>query len=179
MKTNFLMILKNAWPYGLIMAGISIVLSILFYIFNVNMFSITFAIFSILIFVIGIPATMSILGCNNLRLKHANEHQISYLDAAVSCLVIVLIGFLLSNIYSYVFNNFIDPEYMKQQISKMAEMLQKYNLPQDKIDETLAKTEHRMALGPMLLNSLIFGVVISLIVALFIRKKDKLDEKMV
>ncbi len=179
MKTNFPLILKNAWPYGLILAGISIVLSVLFYIFNVNMFSITFAIFSFLIFVIGIPVTMSILGCNNLRLKHANEHQISYLDAAVSCLVILLVGFLISNLYSYVFNNFIDPEYMKQQISKMADMLQKYNLPQDKIDETMAKTENRMALGPMLLNSLIFGVVISLIVALFIRKKDKLDEKMV
>ena len=55
MKTNFPLILKNAWPYGLILAGISIVLSVLFYIFNVNMFSITFAILSFLIFVISHP----------------------------------------------------------------------------------------------------------------------------
>jgi Protein of unknown function (DUF4199) len=179
MKTNLILILKNAWPYGLIMAGISVVISVLLYIINVNMFTITFAVLSLLIFVIGIPVTMSILGCNNLRLQHANERQISYLDAVVSCMVILMIGFLISNLYSYIFNNFIDPEYMKQQISKMADMLQKYNLPQDKIDETMAKTANRMNIGPMLLNSLIFSVVISLIVALFIRKKDKLDEKVI
>jgi hypothetical protein len=179
MKTNFTLILKNAWPYGLIMAAISIVLSLLMYIFNINMFTITFAILSFLIFVIGVPVTMTILGCNNLRLKHTTEHHITYLDAAVSCLVILLIGFLISNLYTYIFNNFIDPEYMKQQISKMTDMLQKYNLPQDKIDETITNTENRMGIGPMLLNSLIFGVAISLIVSLFIRKKDKLDEKMV
>lgn len=179
MKTNFTLILKNSWPYGLILGAISIFISLLMYIINVNMFTITFAIFSFLILLIGIPATMTILGCNNLRLKHTNDHQITYLDAAVTCLVILLIGFILSNLYSYIFYNFIDPEYLKHQISKMGDMLQKYNLPQDKIDEQLAKTEKRMGLGSMLLSSAIISVVVSLIMALIVRKKDKLDEKVI
>jgi Protein of unknown function (DUF4199) len=179
MKTNFTLILKNSWPYGLILGAISIFISLLMYIINVNMFTITFAIFSFLILLIGIPVTMTILGCNNLRLKHASEHQITYLDAAITCLVILLIGFLLSNLYSYVFNNFIDPEYMKHQISKMTDMLEKYNLPQGDIDKTLTKTEKGMRLSSMLLNSAIISVVVSLIMALIVRKKDKLDEKVI
>lgn len=179
MKTSFTMILKNGWVYGLILAAIAIVFSLLTYIFNLNMFSVSFGIISFLIFVIAIPVTIGILGGNNLRLKFAPERQISYLDAVLSCLVIFLIGFLISNLYSYIFNNFIDPEYMKLQIAKMTEMLQNYNVPQDQIDKSIAKAEAGNQIGKQLLNSLIISAVLSLLVALVIRKKDKVEEKMV
>jgi len=179
MKTSFPMILKNGWIYGLILAAISIVFSLLMYIFNVNMFTISFGIISFLVFVVAIPVTIGILGGNSLRLKFAPERQISYLDAVLSCLVIFLIGFLLSNLYSYIFNNFIDPEFMKQQVAKMTEMLQNYNLPQEKIDESIAKVEASNNIGKQILNSLIISAVLSLLVGLVIRKKDKVEEKMI
>lgn len=146
MKTSFTMILKNGWVYGLILAAIAIVFSLLTYIFNVNMFSVSFGIISFLIFVIAIPVTIGILGGNN---------------------------------YSYIFNNFIDPDYMKLQIAKMTEMLQNYNVPQDQIDKSIAKAEAGNQIGKQLLNSLIISAVLSLLVALVIRKKDKVEEKMV
>jgi hypothetical protein len=177
MKTNFTMILKNASVYGLILAAISIVISLLIYIFDVNMFSITFGILSFLIFLIAIPATFGILGCNKLRAKYAPDRRISYLDALVTCLVIFLIGYLLSNLYSYVFNTYLNPDYMKEQMRKLVEMLENYNLPQEKIDETLAKSEDNFKLGIMLRNSAIISVILSLILSIFIRKKDKFDEK--
>jgi hypothetical protein len=68
---------------------------------------------------------------------------------------------------------------MKQQMGKLVEMLEKYNLPQDKIDETIAKSEEGFKIGRMLLTSLITSVVLSLILSLFIRKKDKFEEKMI
>jgi hypothetical protein len=143
------------------------------------MFSITFAIFSFLIFLVGIPATFGFLGCNSLRAKYATDKVISYLDAVLTCMVIFLIGFLLSNIYNFVFDTYLDPDYMKQQMGKLVEMLEKYNLPQDKIDETIAKSEEGFKIGRMLLTSLITSVVLSLILSLFIRKKDKFEEKMI
>ena len=163
MKTTIPLILKNGWPYGLTLAGVSIVISLLMYIFDVNMFSITFAIFSFLIILVGIPVTFGVLGCNNLRAKYAPDRTISYLDALATCLVIFVIGFLLSNLYSYVFNNFIDPGYIKAQTQKLLEMLEKYNLPQAKIDETLAKTEKNFQIGRMLLTSVIVSAVLSLL----------------
>lgn len=150
MKTSFPVIFKNGLPYGLILGAVSIVLSLLMYIFDVNMFSITFAIFSFLIFLVGIPATFGFLGCNSLRAKYATDKVISYLDAVLTCMVIFLIGFLLSNIYNFVFNTYLDPDYMKQQMGKLVEMLEKYNLPQDKIDETIAKSEEGFKIGRML-----------------------------
>jgi len=179
MKTNFTLILKNGWPYGLILAAISIVLSLLLYIFDVNMFSISFAIFSGLIFLIAIPVTLSVLGCNSLRTKFAPERTITYVDALVTCLVILIIGFLLSNLYNYIFNNFIDPSYMKEQVRKLVEMLEKYNVPQEKIDETVASTEKNYSIGIMLRNSVVIAVVLALIISIFIRKKDKIEEKIV
>ncbi|MEI7898503.1 MAG: DUF4199 domain-containing protein [bacterium] len=176
MKTSLILILKNSWPYGLILGGTSILISLLLYIFDVNMFSITFAIFSFVVILIGIPVTFGVLGCNNLRTKHANERTIAYLDAVMTCLVIFLIGFLLSNLYNYVFNKFLDPGYMKAQMQKLVEMLDKYNLPQDKIDETIANSEKGFQPLRMLITSGIVSAVLSLIISIFIRKKDKFEE---
>ncbi len=179
MKTSFPVILKNAWPYGLILGAISVVISLLLYIFNVNLFSIAMGIFSFLVFVLAIPVTFAILGGNNLRLKHKEDRTISYLDAVINTAIILLIGFLISNLYSYIFNTFIDPDYIKVQMAKMVDMLSEYNLPQEDIDKSIASAEKRMGLGSMLLNSVIITAVLSLLLGLIIRKKDKVDEKIV
>ncbi len=179
MKTSISDILKNSWPYGLILGAVSIVISLIMYILDVNMFSITFAIFSFLVILIGIPATLGILGINNLRAKFATDRTISYLDALIACLVIFLIGFLLSNLYSYLFYTYLDPAYLKAQMQKMVEMLEKYNLPQDKIDETIEKTQKGFQIGRMLLTSLITSAVMALIISIFVRKKDKFDDKII
>jgi hypothetical protein len=179
MKTSFGTILKNAWIYGVIFGVLSIIMNLLIYIFDVNMFSISFGILSFLVFLIAIPATFVILGTNNLRAKYALNREISYMDAVLTGLVILIIGFLISNLYSYVFNHYLDPEYMKAQMQKLVEVLEKYNLPQEKIDETMAKTEKRMGLASGLMTSGIVAVVLSLLVSLFTRKRDKVEDKMV
>lgn len=179
MKTSFVSIFRNSSVYGLIYGALSIVISLLLYIFNVNMFSIVFGIISFLLFVLAIPITFAVLGGNNLRLKHAPDRQITYLDACISCFIILIIGLLLSNLYNYVFNNFIDPEYMKQQMEKFVEMLQSYNTSEEEIEKTIASTEKRFSLVYMLVSSLVISAALSLIVSIFIRRKDKLDEKMI
>ncbi len=177
MKTSIAIILKNGWIYGLIMAAISIVFSLLLYIFDVNLFSIAFSIFSALVFLLGIPITLAILGCNSLRSKYAEERTITYLDAVFTCLLIFVIGFILSNLYNYIFNTYLDPSYMKQQMAKLVEMLEKFDLPQEKIDEAIAKSEKNFNLGTMLMNSAGIAVVLSLILAIFVKKKDKFEDK--
>jgi hypothetical protein len=177
-KTNFNLILKSGWTYGLLMAGISVILGLLVYIFNINMFSFVFSIFYGLLAVVAIPATFGILACNTLRAKYAADRIIGYFDAVLCCLVVFVIGLLISNLFTYVLYHNIDPAYLKSQTAKMIEMLEKYNLPQEKIDESIAKVEKGFNIGPMLRNSGIIAVVLSLILSIFVRKRDKLDEKM-
>jgi hypothetical protein len=178
MNLNFNAIFKNALPYGLILGGIFVVLSLLMYIADVNLFSIWFSIVNFLVMMIAIPATLVILGTNNLRVKLMPEHRINYLQALLSCFIILFIGFLISIIYSYIFNHWIDPEYMKHNIEKFTEMMQGYNVPQETIDEQAAKMEGNMGIGRQIIFSAGICVVLSLILALIVRKKDKETEKM-
>jgi hypothetical protein len=178
MKLNLNAIFKNALPYGLILGGIFVVLSLLMYIADVNMFSIWFSILNFLVVMIAVPVTMVILGTNNLRLKFMPEKKINYLEALLSCFIILFIGFFISVLYSYIFNHWIDPEYIKNNIGKFTEMMQGYNVPQETIDEQVAKMEDNMGIGRQIVFSVGITVVLSLILALIVRKKDKETEKM-
>jgi uncharacterized membrane protein YbhN (UPF0104 family) len=177
MKLNFNTILKNALPYGLILGGIFVVLSLLTYIADVNMFSIWFSILNFLVVLIAIPVTMVILGTNNLRLKHATERRINYLEALINCFIILFIGFFISVLYSYIFNHWIDPENLKHNIERLTEMLQNYNFSQEKIDEQVAKLESGSGIGRQIVYSAGICVVLALILALIVPKKDKETEK--
>jgi hypothetical protein len=178
MKLNLNAIFKNALPYGLILGGIFVVLSLLMYIADVNMFSIWFSILNFLVVMIAVPVTMVILGTNNLRLKFMPEKRISYLQALLSCFIILFIGFFISILYSYIFNHWIDPEYMKHNIERFTEMMQGYNVPQETIDEQAAKMEGNMGIGRQIVFSIGITVVLSLILALIVRKKEKETDKM-
>jgi hypothetical protein len=177
MKLNFTAILKNALSYGLILGGIFVVLSLLTYIADVNIFSIWFSILNFLVVMIAIPVTMVILGTNNLRVKFMPEKKINYLQALISCFIIFFIGFFISVLYSYIFNHWIDTEYMTHNIEKFTEMMQGYNLPQEQIDKQVAKMEGNMGIGKQIIFSTGVCVVLSLIMALIIRKKDKEIDK--
>jgi len=96
MKMNLNAIFKNALPYGLILGGIFVVLSLLMYIADVNMFSIWFSILNFLIIMIALPVTLVILGTNNLRTKLMPDKTINYMQALISCFIILFIGFTIS-----------------------------------------------------------------------------------
>ena len=177
MKTSFNIILKNAPLYGFILGGIFVVLSLLIYITDVNIYSIWFSILNFLIMLIAIPVTMVIVGTNNLRLNHAPERRINYVDALINSFIILVIGFFISVLYSYVFNHWFDPDYMKNNIDKFIEMMQRYNMPEEKIDEQVAKMEENMGTGRQIMMSAGVCVVLSLIMALVVRKKDKESDK--
>jgi hypothetical protein len=178
MKMNLNAIFKNALPYGLILGGIFVVLSLLMYIADVNMFSIWFSILNFLIIMIALPVTLVILGTNNLRTKLMPDKTINYMQALISCFIILFIGFTISILYSFIFNHWIDPEYMKHNIGKFTEMMQKYNVPQETIDEQVEKLEGNMGISRQIIFSAGTCVVLSLILALIVRKKEKELDKM-
>jgi len=111
-------------------------------------------------------------------LKFMPEKRINYLQALLSCFIILFIGFFISIIYSYIFNHWIDPEFMKNNIGKFTEMMQGYNVPQETIDEQVAKMEENMGIGRQIIFSMGITVVLSLILALIVRKKEKETDKM-
>jgi hypothetical protein len=67
---------------------------------------------------------------------------------------------------------------MKHNVEKFTEMMQGYNVPQETIDEQAAKMEGNMGIGRQIIFSAGICVVLSLILALIVRKKEKEAEKM-
>ena len=177
MKLSFKVIFKNAFSYGLILGGIFVIVSLLIYITDVNIFSIWFSILNFLIIFIALPVILVILGTNNLRINIAHDRTISYLDALINCFIILFIGFFISVLYSYIFNQWIDPEYMKHNIDKFITMMEGYNVSQEDIDDGVAKIENNLGMGRQMISSVIICVVLSAIMALIVRKKDKISDK--
>lgn len=179
MKTPFGPLFKNASVYGLVMAAILIVITLLIYLLDVNMFSILGGILSFLILVLVLPITLIILSGNTLRKQYAPDRKISYLDALVNSLILLVIGFILSNLFSYLLMTWIAPGYLNHQIQMFMDMMNQYNVPQDQIDKGIERIQSQNNLARNLLVSLISSAVLALLVSLVIRKKDKVDEKVI
>jgi|GEM_PF-1809027 len=177
MKTPFGSLFKNSAVYGLVMAAIMIVISLLIYLLDVNMYTIVGGILSFVIFVLALPITLMILSGNSLRKQYAPNRQLSYLDALLNSFILLVIGFILSNLFSYVLNTWIAPGYLNHQVQMYMDMMNQYNVPQDQIDKGIERIHQQNNVGYNMMVSLISAAVLALLVSLVIRKKDKVDDK--
>lgn len=166
--------IDNAIKYGLISTGISFLLVVIYYVFDVNIFNWIFSIFSFVIS-IAISVILIVLGINEYRVKYS-DGQIKYWPCVLQSFLIVLIGGLLASIINFLFYNYVAPEYMAKQLESFMTKLQEYNLPQEKIDEIYESTQSRMQPLNQLLSALMFipamAAILSLIVSAFVKKKD-------
>lgn len=174
METKPRSLFNNSLIYGLLTAGISIVFSVLTYLLDVPMKS-PVMYFSFVILLAGI-----IYGTMQFRDVSLAGH-ISFGKAFLSGFLIVLIASLVSSIYSYIFLTFIDPAYLERIIQQTmeqteAKMLEK-GLSEEQMESALAMT--RKFMSPLIisvmaiLTSALFGAILSLISAAFLKKEDK------
>jgi len=179
MKTTLTNIVKNSSVYGVLLGVVLIVISLFIYIFDINMFSIIGAILSFLILFLAIPITFVILSGNSLRKKYSPERQITYLDVLLNSTILLIIGFILSTIFSYILITLIAPGYLDHQVQLYMEMMSQYNLPDEEIEAGIERIQNQ---GNILRNiwvSAIASVVLGLLVSLVIRKKDKIEDKVI
>jgi len=177
MKTSFGTLFKNSSVYGLILAAILIVISLLIYILDINMFSIVGGIVSFVLLILALPITLMILSGNALRKNLTPDRQISYLDAVINSFILLVIGFILSNLFSYILVTWIAPGYLNHQIQMFMDMMNQYNVPEEEIEKGIERIRSQNNIGRNLLTSLITSAVLALLVGLVIRKKDKIEDK--
>jgi hypothetical protein len=167
-KSNFF---GNAVKYGLIIAFFSILLSLVYYIFDVEIFQISFII-SNLIISLGITITLFIFGVKSYRKSLGGI--IDFKQAFLQSLMIGLVAYTISAIYNFVFFGFIAPDYMSSQLDGFVEFMESFNMPEEALDKAIADFESKMA--PMdqvwsgIKSGAIFTLILSLIVGLAIKK---------
>ncbi len=106
---------------------------------------------------------------------------ISFKEAFSTFFVVLVVGFLISTIVAYLIFNVIDPgakEVLKEMsIEKVTEMMERFNVPEDALDEAIAKIEETdsFSLISQVKNyfiTLAMYSVIGLIVAAIMKKKN-------
>jgi len=174
METQPRSLFNNALIYGLLTAAFSIVFSILTYILDLPYKS-PIMYFSFVILLAGI-----IYGTSQYRNNYLGGY-ISFGKAFLSGFIIVLVSAFATSLYTFIFFTYIDPAYLEKIITQAMDetetkMIAK-GLTNDQIEPALAMTRKFMSPGMMsafsILGSALFGAILSLIAAAFLKKEDK------
>jgi len=172
----------HSLTYGGIVSAVLIMLSLIMYVFSVDIFNWVISLLYQLVTIVFITWMMALAA-----IKFKNK----YLDNRIrfwQCLLMaVIIGFtsaILVTLYNYLFNAFFDPDYMRENAEKVMEMIDSNpNIPDDRKQQALADIEKRFdpvnSLKTSLISMSILSVVLGLISTLFVRKKEKVPENVV
>lgn len=165
--------LNNALKYGFITGLILIAYSVILYAFDVNIFSITFSIVNGLI-TFGFMITLTVIAINKTRDEALGE-KITYFQALIVGFVVLFISGYLNNIFSYILNTVVDPDYMTRQLDNMIAAWEG-KMPEESLEQMIEKVEESMEPTSALLKGFwltpLIGLVVSAIISIFI-KKDK------
>jgi len=172
-------LLQHTLMYGAILGIVSIIMSLIMYIagympINLKRIMLT-AVISIAITIIFVSA-----GMKSYRDK-VLEGNISYGQAFVAGLLIVVFSAVLASIYNLIFNLVIDPDYMNRVMEATRnwtyDMMNNMGAPEGQIEDAMERFDRQQANMSQLKTfmqgiiwSVVFGAIISLIVAAFVKK---------
>jgi len=169
--------LKPSWisiavKYGIILGLISAIISLITIISNSSG--------NYLISIISLIISIIVVVMANKAYKNANNGFMSYGEGFKISFVSIVIGGIISGLVSFVYLQFIDPsalEAMKEaQIAAAEKIMEAFNvdLPEDQMDEAIAKIEADTTAFNFFKNSvtssIVGGLILALIIAAFTKK---------
>jgi hypothetical protein len=182
---------KLAMTYGLYFGLISIILNVIIWATNLMEYLGLFG--SVLLGVLQLVLMVFIL-IYFTKLYRNNElgGKITFGQAFVFGVLIVVFSTIISSLYSYIFNKFIDPDYAQRIMTMMQDKTYQWmsgkGLSQDQIDDAMQKFEAKGVPSPIetLITSMEFGLIggaiMSLISSAIVKKnatnEDAFDEAM-
>ncbi len=183
--------LKVTMTYGIYLAAISIVLSLIIWatslIENLGLFGSAF----IGVFQLVMLAFLLVYFTKRYR-DSMFDGRITFGQAFSFGVMLIVFSSVISSLYSFILNKYIDPDYMHRVMTmiqdKTYQMLSNSGLSQDQIDAQMAKFEEKGIPSPIetlvssLEGGLIGGAIMSLISSAIVKKnvkgEDAFDEAM-
>lgn len=166
---------KLATSYGLYLGLALILISVLVYAFDISLMTEWYFNVSIYLIIL-VLATMAVS-----KAKKFNTGLFTFKEAFSSYFVTVLIGMILSTIFSLLLFNVIDPDasttLQELTMDKQAEMFEKFGMTEAQINEAMVKMqgENFFSFKNVLISlavQLVIFSIIGLIIALIFREKD-------
>jgi hypothetical protein len=160
---------KISLTYGIILGLALIINSVLFYAMGKGYSSIPQNLGYVIMIVI------TVIGIKNYRDKELGGF-ISYGKSLGTGVLIMFIGGIISTVYFYIFITQIDTDFIPTMLAKAAEKMQESGLSDEKIEKAMAQQKLFMSPNKILLfgplGSAFMGLLFSLIISIFMKKKD-------
>ncbi len=172
MDTQSASVKKIALPYGFMLALGTIVISVLVYVMGMTYDQPWWQ--SLLNFLI----MAAVITYGLKAFKSDNEGFLSLAEALKTGLAISLIAGLVGSVFTYIFIEFIEPDFVVNMLEATREKMidQNPDMTEEQMEMALGVTEKMMSPGIMvaigIIASLFFGFIVSLVAGL-IMKEDK------
>ena len=185
MEKNKSLMWKHSLNHGILLGLLLIIYSVVLYMFNVIPVGIKL---SLLLLVINLAIYFFALLF--LTKNYRNDILGGYIDygkAFLYSLLIVAFSSILLAIYSYIFNAFIDPDYIQRVMDATQDWTREFmsskGLPESQIDIAMEKIEGKELPTPLksalqgILGGVILGAIVSLITSAIVKKKKELFQE--
>jgi hypothetical protein len=157
--------------YGLLIGLAGILVDFLTRISGISVliYSLVAGLLSLVILVGGIIAA-------HKAFRQGNDAVMTFTQGMVIALVIAMTSSLLAVVFNYLYVNYVDPDFVARMKSEMAAFMERNRLPQEQIDQSLAKFDDMSPTpGKALLNGikngLIGGTLLGAIISAFTKRK--------
>ncbi len=184
-------LLKASMNAGIILAVVSILINVVIWVTNLMESMGLFASMGLMILMLLITVILLVVLTKRYRINDLNN-TIKFKEAFFFGLLVVLFSTVISSLYQYIFNNFIDPGYQERIMANMQEKT--YNFmtnmgsSEDQIEKAMNDFQAKGTPTPIevLKQSVIFGIIggsiMSLISSAIVKKNkdndDAFDEAM-
>ncbi|MEZ4925333.1 MAG: DUF4199 domain-containing protein [Saprospiraceae bacterium] len=160
--------------FGLYGGGAMVVFSLLTYLTEFNMMTIMGGITMFLM------ALLISFGIAIFAIKHQRDKldggYINYGKALLVALLAIILAMIISGIWSFIFTNFIDPDYIVKLKDQFIETWGG-KMPEEAMEQTLESLEKAGEIGTSMFNAikggLVYGLIASLITAGFMKREQK------
>lgn len=165
-------IMKHSMTYGAVLGVFMVLVSLIFYIMDINPQQSTVGMLATYGAIIG----MMIYGI--VSYKKLGGGYITFGEAFKTGLSVVFFGSLIQAFYIYIFAGFIEPEFITKMLEEAeAEMLRSNpEMTDAQLDQAMMYTEKFMSPGMMafwtILGQAILGAVLSLVASAFLKKDN-------
>lgn len=159
-------ILNNGLYYGLV----SVILSLIMYALGMHLEQ------NITQMLLGFAIMIAFIVLASKKFKTDNGGFMSWGQGVKIGMGVILIGIIISAIYTYVFTSFIEPEFKNQVIEKSIIQWQDAGMSSDQIDMSKKMTEDYFYLslfGGMAIGGLFLGFIFSAIIAAIMKKSEE------
>lgn len=163
--------MQVAMRFGLYYAFTAIIIDLIFYVLDL-----TYSWGAVIGILKTVGAFMVLYFAMIARKKELPGQFMSYSQGLGIGSLTVLFGSLIVSIYSLIYMKYIDPDSMERALAEVKRSMIAKNKPEEDIETTISMMQKMkspaFAVSFMFIGSFINGFVLSLIAAIFTRKKD-------